>query len=161
MNLDQRSELLTISLHSTSPSPSYPGKHLHTKWAGRLQHSEFCTHLDLSTGFRHSSMSIHEQINKNMSHIIVIPKVPIIRFGPFASHRKKALSTVMMMMMPAWHDDNIIFNGARCSLNSLLWVIHHWIVYRWFLYKVENRTAMPFMEEKTFEILGRRSWCRQ
>lgn len=44
-------------LHSTSPSPTYPGLHLHKKCDGKLQHSAFCTHLAAMDGSSHSLIS--------------------------------------------------------------------------------------------------------
>ena len=40
-----KDDVIISPLHSTSPSPSNPSLHLQTKWAGRLQHSAFETHL--------------------------------------------------------------------------------------------------------------------
>jgi len=55
-----------LPLHSTSPSPTYPGLHLHKKWDGKLQHSAFCTHLLAMTGSSHSLISIRIQIKRTI-----------------------------------------------------------------------------------------------
>lgn len=48
-----------ISMQRSSPSPSKPALHLHTKCAGKLQHSAFSTHLAAILGSWHSSISMN------------------------------------------------------------------------------------------------------
>lgn len=43
--------------HWTSPSPVKPSLHLQRKWAGRLQHQAFSTHLEAIPGSSHSLIS--------------------------------------------------------------------------------------------------------
>lgn len=47
-----------LPAQNSSASPSKPGLHLHTKWAGKLQHSELATQRALILGSSHSSISI-------------------------------------------------------------------------------------------------------